>query len=118
METLEFIRKCAFSAMHIFPYSRRPGTPADKMPGQLVSAVKSARAHEAQRLADELHRDFLHASVGQVLPVLFETEEDGFCFGHSDTYLMVKVRASSLRRQIRDVRITNVEGDVLCGECI
>ena len=58
------------------------------------------------------------SSVGQVLPVLFETEEDGFCFGHSDTYLMVKVRASSLRRQIKDVRITNVEGDVLCGECI
>ena len=117
-QTLEFIRKCAFSAMHIFPYSRRPGTPADKMPGQLVSAVKSERAHEAQRIADEMHREFMLSSVGQVLPVLFETEEDGFCFGHSDTYLMVKVRASSLRRQIRDVRITNVEGDVLCGECI
>ena len=73
---------------------------------------------ELKKIADEMHREFMRSSVGQVLPVLFETEEDGFCFGHSDTYLMVKVRASSLRRQIKDVRITKVEGDVLCGECI
>ena len=46
--SLSFIRKCAFSDMHIFPYSRRPGTPADKMPGQLGNATKEVqigRAH-------------------------------------------------------------------------
>ena len=48
--TLAFIEKCAFSAMHVFPYSRRPGTPADKMPGQLTAAVKSRRAAEAHAL--------------------------------------------------------------------
>lgn len=43
-ESLAFCRQCGFAAMHIFPYSRRPGTPADKMPGQLTKAEKEARS--------------------------------------------------------------------------
>lgn len=115
-ETLDFIRKCAFSDMHIFPYSRRPGTPADKMPGQCTRAVKEKRAHEAQKVCEEMHREFLEASVGQVLPVLFETSEDGTFTGHSDTYVLVKVRGENLRGKTLNVRITGVEGNELIGE--
>jgi len=115
-ETLAFIRRCAFSDMHIFPYSRRPGTPADKMPGQCSNAVKAARAHEAQAAALEMHRDFLVRSVGQVLPVLFETEEEGCSVGHSDTYVLVKVPVPGLRGRTLPVRITGTEGDRLLGE--
>ena len=115
-ETLAFIRRCAFSDMHIFPYSRRPGTPADAMPGQCSNAVKAARAHEAQAVARELHRAFLEESVGQLLPVLFETEEEGCSVGHSDTYVLVKVPIPGLRGQTLPVRITAVEGDRLLGE--
>lgn len=117
-ETLEFIRRCAFSAMHIFPYSRRPGTPADSMPMQLTQAVKSARAHEAGLIADELHRAFLKSSVGLTLPVLFEHEEDGRCSGHSDTYLTVSVPGEGLRGKVLPVRITGLEGDELVGEIV
>ena len=117
-ETLDFIRKCAFSDMHIFPYSRRPGTPADKMPGQCTRAVKEKRAHEAQKVCEEMHREFLEASVGQVLPVLFETSEDGTFTGHSDTYVLVKVRGENLRGKTLNVRITGVEGNELFGELI
>ena len=117
-ETLEFIRRCAFSAMHIFPYSRRPGTPADSMPMQLTQAVKSARAHEAGLIADELHQAFLQSSVGLTLPVLFEHEEGGRCSGHSDTYLTVSVPGEGLRGRILPVRITGVSGDELTGEIV
>ena len=55
-ETLEVIRKCRFSDMHIFPYSVRPGTKAKKMPGQVTKNEKARRAHEAQKVADEMHR--------------------------------------------------------------
>lgn len=113
--TLAFIRKCAFSAMHVFPYSRRPGTPADKMPEQVPNAVKAARAHEAQSAADEMHAEFMKSSVGLTLPVLFETEEDGRCFGHSDTYLTVSVPGTGLRGQIRDVLITGIWDGALIG---
>ena len=114
-ETLAFIEKCAFSDMHIFPYSRRPGTPADAMPEQCTHAVKARRAHEAQAAAERMHRAFLEESVGQTLPVLFETAEGG-SVGHSDTYLLVKVPEENLQGQLRQVRITGVDGDRLRGE--
>lgn len=116
--TLEFIRRCAFSDMHIFPYSRRPGTPADKMPGQCQRAVKERRAHEAKLIAQEMKRAFLDASVGAVLPVLFETR-DGECFtGHSDTYVLVRAEGEELRGKTLDVRITARDGDELVGEFV
>ena len=116
--TLDFIRRCAFSDMHIFPYSRRPGTPADKMPGQCQRAVKERRAHEAKLIAQEMKRAFLDASVGAVLPVLFETR-DGECFtGHSDTYVLVRAEGEDLRGMTLDVRITARDGDELVGELV
>ena len=116
--TLEFIRRCAFSDMHLFPYSRRPGTPADKMPGQCQRAVKERRAHEAKLIAQEMKRAFLDASVGAVLPVLFETR-DGECFtGHSDTYVLVRAEGEDLRGKTLDVRITARDGDELVGELV
>ncbi len=115
-ETLDFIRRCAFSDMHIFPYSRRPGTPADTMPGQCSHALKSARAHEAQQAAAAMHRAFLNDSVGLVLPVLFETYEGGGSVGHSDTYVLVHVPEEGLRGRLENVRITGVEDDRLLGE--
>ena len=116
--TLEFIRRCGFSDMHIFPSPRRPGTPADKMPGQCENAVKSRRAHEAQKVADEMHRDFMRGSIGQTLPVLFETEHDGVWTGHSDTYILVKARGEALRGKICPVSIKLAQDEALFGEII
>ena len=113
-QTLAFIEKCAFSDMHIFPYSRRPGTPADAMPDQCTHALKAKRAREAQAVAERLHRAYLEDSVGQTLPVLFETTEEG-SLGHSDTYVLVKVPAEGLQGQLLDVEITGTEGERLVG---
>ena len=115
VQTLEFIRKCAFADMHIFPYSRRPGTPADKMPEQCTNAVKAARAAQAQRVAQQMHREFLEGCIGLTLPVLFETETDGFSTGHSDTYMNVRVRGEGLHGMVKNVKITGDEDDILIG---
>ena len=85
------------------------------MPDQLPKRVKEERAHEAQRLCDAMHRDYLLACVGQTLPVLFESEEDGFCTGHSDTYMPVKVPGTGLRGKLLDVLPERLEGDTLLG---
>ena len=114
-ETLEFIKKCAFESMHIFPYSRRPGTPADSMPGQVENAVKARRAHEAQEIARQMHQDFLRSCLGRSLPVLFETREDGLWSGHSDSYVLVSAPGENLRGQIRSVLISQVRGEQLFG---
>ena len=117
-ETLAFIEKCGFSDMHIFPYSRRPGTPADTMPGQNSNAVKSARAHEANEVAKRMHEQFMDGSVGLRLPVLFETEEDGFSVGHSDTYVLVKVPGTGLRGKLCTVEIQKRDGEKLLGRVL
>ena len=85
------------------------------MPEQCTRALKARRAHELQQAADEMRRDFMAQSLGQTLPVLFETEEDGLWLGHSDTYQPVKAPGTELRGQILPVLIEGVDGDALKG---
>ena len=73
-EALDFIKKCRFYDMHIFPYSKRKYTKAEKMQGQNTKAVKMRRVREARALADEMKSEYLRAQVGQDLEVVFETE--------------------------------------------
>ena len=113
--TLAFIEECAFADMHIFPYSRRPGTPADKMEGQNTTAVKSRRAKEAQKVAARMHRDFMLSALGSELDVLFESESEGGFIGHSDSYLSVYAPGENLRGQLRRVRIISCEDELLRG---
>ena len=110
-QTLDFIRKCAFSSMHIFPYSRRSGTPAAKLPGQVPRAEKEARAHRAAELAADMTRAWLEGRVGESLPVLFEEEKDGLWRGHAGNYTQVFAPGEGLHNQIRTVRLTGVRAD-------
>ena len=117
-ETLDFVKKCAFSAMHIFPYSRRSGTPAAAMAGQISNGVKEERAHRAGEAARQLHRTWLERWVGQTLPVLFEEEKDGLWRGHAPNYTEVFVSGQGLHNVIRDVKITGLHGEGLLGELV
>ena len=114
--TLAFLRRCAFSAMHIFPYSRREGTPGAKMPGQVLRAVKEERARRARAVAEELRRRYLEEQVGRTLSVLFEEEKDGLWRGHAPNYTEVTVSGQGLHNVERPVRITGVSGERLTGE--
>ncbi len=114
-ETLNFIKKCKFYDMHIFPYSKRKYTKAEKMPGQNTKAEKVRRVREARALADEMKAEYLNAQIGRDSEVVFETEECGFSLGHSSNYCLVEVKASDLRHSCRNVHIQSVSGDKLCG---
>jgi len=113
--SLAFIRKCAFADMHIFPYSRRPGTPADKMPGQHNNATKEARSREAIAVGQEMSRRYRESFIGTVQQVLFEEAEGEFYTGHAPNYVKVYVRGAQLHNQIRNVSITNVFQDGVFG---
>ena len=115
-QTLDFIQKCAFSAMHIFPYSKRPGTPAAKLPGQVRNAVKEERAHRAAQIARTMQDTYLDSWVGETVPVLFEEEREGLWRGHTTRYCEVAVQsAQPLHNQLRQVRITGRDGGALQG---
>ena len=114
--SLAFIRKCGFAEMHIFPYSRRPGTPADKMPGQHGNAVKEARSRAAIAVAEEMSRAYREALVGSVQSVLFESVEDGLFTGHTPNYVKVYAAGENLHNEIQDVTIKSVFQDGVLGE--
>ena len=114
-QTLDFLRTCAFTAMHIFPYSRRSGTPADRMPGQVPKSVKEDRARRAAAVAEELRQSYLRGWVGRTLPVLFEEEKNGLWRGHAPNYAEVFAPGQDLHNAERTVRVTGVQGDHLTG---
>jgi len=116
--TLEFIKKCGFSAMHVFPYSVRPGTKAAGMKPQLERAVKNARAREASALAAQMEREYLRSQLGKTLSVLFETEDNGLWTGHSDNYCQVQAEGAELHGDVRNVQILEVSGNKLIGKVI
>lgn len=114
-QTLAFIEKCAFSSMHIFPYSRRPGTPAASMPEQLTRDEKKERARRASELAAKMKEDYLKSCIGTVQSVLFETEKNGRSIGHAGNYCLVETTVPGLHNTIQDVRITGTRRGVLTG---
>ena len=114
-ESLAFIRKCAFADMHIFPYSRRPGTPADKMPGQHSNAVKEARSRQAIAVAQEMSEAYRQSLVGAVEQVLFEEADAEYYTGHTPNYIKVYVKAAELHNQVLPVQITGVFRDGVQG---
>lgn len=114
-ETLAMIEKADFSAMHIFPYSRRGGTVADRMPDQLPNAVKDARCHQAAAIASQMEQRYLESWVGETLPVLFEEEADGLWRGHAPNYVAVYAAGVDLHNVLKDVKITGLHGQALEG---
>ena len=117
-ESLAFIRRCSFADMHIFPYSRRPGTPADKMPGQHSNATKESRSRQAIAVAQEMSRAYRQAMVGTEKPVLFEEMDGPYYTGHTPNYIKVYAKGEGLHNQIRPVRITQVYQDGVLAELI
>ena len=117
-ESLAFIRLCGFADMHIFPYSRRPGTPADKMPGQLGNAVKEERSRRAIAVAEEMSRAYRENLVGTVQEVLFEEAEKSLFVGHAPNYVKVYAPGEDLHNQLRLVRILESYADGVKGELV
>ena len=114
-QSLEFIRRCGFADMHIFPYSRRPGTPADKMPGQHNNATKEARSRAAIAVAEEMSRAYRENLVGRELEVLFEEKDGEYFTGHAVNYVKVYCEGENLHNEIRTVTVTEVWKDGVKG---
>lgn len=114
-ESLAFMEKCGFASMHIFPYSRRPGTLADKMPDQHPNSVKEERSRSAIALAAKLEQHYLEALVGSTQSVLFEEVQEGCATGHAPNYVRVYADSPDLHNQVHPVRITGLFRDGLVG---
>lgn len=119
--TCKFAESCGFSKMHIFPFSARKGTPAEKFAGAVTEAVKKERADILGRIDETMHKTFLQAMVGQNAEVLFEQPagEDYF-EGLTGNYQRVFVKSGgrNFSGEILPVKITAFDGEKLLGEII
>ena len=116
--TLDLIRQVRYASAFAFKYSRRPGTPAAAMPGQIDEAVKEERLARLLDLLGQQQEDFNRAQVGAVLPVLFERagRKPGQVVGRSPYLQPVHIEASAdLVGRIAAVTITAAGRGSLTG---
>lgn len=117
-DSLDFVTDVAFAKVHVFPYSRRSGTVADKMPDQLTKSVKEERASRMTKATEEKRKEFLALQVGKTVEVLFEQiNVDGLFEGYTKNYTLVCVDAKDqdLSGKYMNVLITDVGVDGCIG---
>ena len=113
-ETEDFLKLVGFARIHVFPYSRRAGTEADRLPGQVPEAVKQRRCARLIALGNQLEEAFVQTLAGTSQQVLFETRgADGLCEGYTPQY--VRVRAQAAPGELRSVFLERAQGTVLYG---
>lgn len=116
-ETMAFAEEARLARIHVFPYSRRSGTLADGMEGQVDEAVKKERARRLIELGNRLERRFVSSLMGTVQEVLFETPVGaGLAEGYTGQY--VRVRAAAEPGRIARVRLDSADGTLALGTII
>ena len=107
-ESVEFIRRAGFAKVHVFRYSRRKGTVADRMTGQIPESVKTRRWKELTEAADEMREKYLRSLVGREVKVLFERENSPeFHQGHAPDHTLIKIFRKNPEKSLRN-RIISV----------
>ncbi|MBQ5452327.1 MAG: tRNA (N(6)-L-threonylcarbamoyladenosine(37)-C(2))-methylthiotransferase MtaB [Bacteroidales bacterium] len=120
-DTLEVAKKIGFGHVHAFKYSRRSGTKADAMAGQIDEKIKNKRSKILRDLSEELSEKYLLSMVGKTQTLLTETiENDGFIYGYGENYVRIKMKMSDgvTSNEFYPVKIVKLENDVLVGERI
>lgn len=120
-ETVEFVKKARFLNIHVFPYSKRSGTPAAEMPNQISTAVKHERVLRLSEIEDEIRREMLEEVIEKTktAEVLFEDFEKGFAYGHTDNFIEIKIPSDRQRHaELEAVRLKSTDGKTITAETL
>ncbi len=114
--TIEGVKKIGFYEVHTFKYSKRKWTKAEKMENQVDGNIKNSRSEILINLANELKLKYMSKYIGKKLPVLFESYKDGYLYGYTPNYIMVKVRGDeNLWGFQQEVELVSIEEDLILG---
>ena len=113
-ETYNFLKEIKFYKMHVFPYSPRKGTVAEKMPEQVDGNIKEKRSKKLIEMSEQNQKGYNEKLIGKEVEVLFEEEEkkdnEIFYKGHTSNYILVKYKTTeNLENQIRKVKIKKAD---------
>lgn len=118
-DSVDFCDRIGFARTHVFPYSRRKGTAADKMDGHIPERIKRERASVMIGHTVAEQRRFMQSQVGTVQSVLFETVDNGVHEGYTMNYTKVRVKESDISDgRIYPVRIVEAHDDHCVGDLI
>ncbi|MMZ65107.1 Threonylcarbamoyladenosine tRNA methylthiotransferase MtaB [compost metagenome] len=123
-EGYEAIKRIGFSEMHVFPYSKRTGTPAARMEDQVDEEIKHARVQELIDLSEQMQLAYAEKFVGQVLDVIPERDEkgvwgEGFVTGFSDNYLQIRFDGTpDLTGKMCRVKLTKADANTSEGQLV
>lgn len=117
-DSLSFVKEIGFEKVHVFPYSIRKGTRAEKFDGHLDAGIKDERCRIMIEETEKIRKTFLERQIGKVYSVIFETSDsEGYLTGHTANFIPVKVKApDSLRSEIYEVVITEASDDFCIGK--
>lgn len=117
-ETIDTINKIKFSKIHVFPYSRRKGTPADLMDNQIDEKVKKERVSKIINLSKKLEQDYFSKFIGKELIFIPEVYKNGYLIGHTGNYILVRALGDEkLLKQDINVKLEKLEYPYVLG-CI
>ena len=112
-ETYEFLRKIKFYKMHIFKYSPKKGTVAEKMKNQVSGKIKEERRKKLIELSDEIGKEYNRKLIGKKVEVLFEEEVDGIFRGHTSNYILVNAKSKeNIIDKIKTVKVTDLYNEL------
>lgn len=116
--SLAFAKEIGFAKVHVFSYSRRPGTKANDEPDQVESSIKEQRSHKMMKATQETKEEFFRQQLGRTEPVLFEREcEKGVYEGYTENYTPVRAHSgNNLCGQILPARISQALSDFCIAE--
>lgn len=119
-ESYKFAEKIGFSKIHAFPYSPKTGTPAAKMPDQVLNSVKNERTNRLISLSNRMADEFIEGFVGKTMPVLYEQEiAEGVYEGYTTNYIRVHSKSDkNLCNVIADTKIMSVEHETAEGRIV
>ncbi len=89
LQSAQFFKNIGFARAHVFAYSRRPGTVADKAPNHVPQSIKKQRAKILNAIAEQSEQNYIQSIIGQTRSVLFETVDNGMLLGYTDDYIRV-----------------------------
>lgn len=118
-ETLKTLHELKFSAIHVFPFSKRTGTPAAMYPNQITNEEKKKRVHRVQELEKKISKEFRSEFLNKIVHVLAENKKEEYFEGFSDEYIRVTIKGENVKRgHLYSVIVEEVTDEGLIGRVI
>lgn len=115
-KTVSFLKKCKFTFLHVFPFSPKTGTVAEKMMNQVPDSIKKHRVQTCSNLSKNLYYEYKSSFINKSVSVIIEEVKNGQSFGHSSEYLPVTIEGEFNKNELIDVAISHMIQDNLVGK--